>query len=172
MTKNKLIGTSLVALSLMGLLAFVLPLYQGIGEYRSAIRSQKEKIDQKEKFLAKVSDFKKKLDDKKNGLDKLDGLLTKKKDIQDVIVTLETITRESGVFVSSLKTSVANKEGTKDSTELLQIEMSVSGQYSALENFLRSLEKNLRIFDVQAIDIVEKEGLLNMDLKFNTYFLK
>lgn len=172
--QKKLIGAGLIALALAALLALVWPRFNATQEAREAVGAKSEVVSRKKKFLAKIADFKNQLTVRSDDLTRIDDLVTSGKQTQDLLVSLESIAQQAGAVINNLKTGTVASGTTKESFETLQIELVANGPYSALAEFIKLLEKNLRIFDVTEFSIVRKEGgtLLALNIKFNTYFLK
>lgn len=175
MNRKKLIGSLMVAGALAAFMVLVLPRYDLIQETKDTIETREMGVAKKKKFVEKMIELKKLIEARKDDLSKVESFISSGKHTQDVIVNIESIAREAGVAINDLKTGSAKSDN--DSFEILQINLTAGGQYSALSNMIKLIEKNLRIFDIQEISITKKEsgGLaspLISSIKLNTYYLK
>lgn len=166
----------MMASAILASLAFLWPYYDAIQEARFMIEAKELAIVKKQRFIEKITNTRKQIEARKEDLDKIASLLSSGRHTQDVIVNLEAITRETGVTISDFKTGVG-KGGSGEELALMQVELTTGGQYAALFNLIRLLEKNLRIFDLQEFNISKKEGgnlatSLFATFKMNTYYLK
>lgn len=177
MNKKKFMGTGMIALGLIAFMVFVLPNYDLITETREAIVTKEEGVAKKEKFNEKMDQLKKQIEARKEDMVKVEDMLSSGKHTQDVIVNLEAISQEAGVALSNFKIASAESK-SEQNYSILNMEFSTDGRYATLVNFIKLLEKNLRIFDIQAVSIAKKElsgsisAPLTLDLKLDTYYIK
>ncbi len=166
----------MIASAVLVAFAFLWSYYDAIQEVRNLIQSKELQVVKKQNFIEKITGTRKQVEARKEDLDKVEFLLSSGRHTEDVIVNLEAITQEAGVTIGDFKTGVA-KGGSGEEFEVMQIELSTSGQYATIFNLIRLLEKNLRIFDIQEFTISKKDGgsfatPLLATLKMNTYYLK
>lgn len=176
MNKKKLIGAGMVAAAFLVSLALLWPYYDAIQKTKDILETKKAELDQKKAFVQKMTDLRKQIEARKEDLIKMEPFLSSGRHTEDVVVSLETISQEAGVAIGEFKTGISKGKGG-ESFETLQVEFTASGPYSALFHMVKLMERNLRIFDVQEINLAEKEGasasgLLVATIKLNTYFIK
>jgi len=105
-------------------------------------------------------------------------LLPEDENSKEVLVSLDTLARESGLFIRNFKSSIRAESGgqIEGGQQILNVETVVSGTYPSFFTFMNQLEKSLRIFDVKEISISEKElsgpagKILDFSLRIETYF--
>lgn len=176
---QKINGAGLIALASVLFFVLILPEYQVIGEARKEIAEREEELRQRTVFANQIKEWAEKIEARQEDLEKLTILLPTEKKVQEVLVGLEEITRQTGVQITEIKTGSESLK-RNESLKVLLVDLDAVGSYSALVNFLRQLEKNLRIFDVQSLtlspvngeQLADNTGLLFLSVKFNAYFLK
>lgn len=178
MVHKKLIGAGLAGLAVILLFVMALPAWESISDLQAEIETRQDTLDQKTALVKKITDWKKETIDNESNLDKLAVILPQDKKTQDIVVGLEDIAKTAGIQMKTLRTgSVSQTGGTSAGYQLLQVEVSGSGQYKAIVDFIRTLEKNLRIFDVQQITIstdtsAASSGGLNLQAKLYAYYVE
>ncbi|OGN13601.1 MAG: hypothetical protein A3C71_02155 [Candidatus Yanofskybacteria bacterium RIFCSPHIGHO2_02_FULL_43_15c] len=176
MNYKKLMGAGMGALGFILFAVLVWPLFKGIGEIKVAIESKQTVLDQRTAVLDKVRGLKKNVSTKQSEIEQLGVILPSNKKLQDIVVNVEEASRQSGISLRELKTSKVLSQDPGSPYQVIQVELSGSGFYQSVVDLFKSLEKNLRIFDVQEFTISvdsaeEATGLLNLELKFYAYYL-
>lgn len=122
----------------------------------------KTEISQKELELAAIEDFIIKADQiKKQGrniekeLTEVFSALPKEKDVPDLLVYFESLSIANGLILESInlgqideETKNETKQKSKSLLKSRQVNLTVSGTYTAFKNYLRSLEHNIRSMNV------------------------
>lgn len=169
---------------------FDVPGVQGVLQTRKDIEIQKQTLMDDQVFLAKVSELTKIYKDNKESIDKVDLILPPKEDIPNLIVQVESLVFEQGLILDKLEVSIPTEDGggtinpedvrvKKESSatkyKTLTISLGFTGDYSALKNFLKATEENMRLIDIESIGISpesEGMGIFKFDLSLKTYYQK
>lgn len=172
---RKLGGAALIGLAVFLFFIFVLPQYLNIRSIQAAINDREEVISEKKEILKKIDLLKGQYTSKTAEIDRLSILLPKSKKIEEIFLTLDDVSKQSGLELRGVTTGV--REISKDETKkIVFVETIVAGQYPSLSNFLVLLEKSLRVFDVKELSISREasgpSGILNFKLTFETYFVE
>ena len=175
MNFRKLLSAGLAALGIIIIPLLVLPQYSLIGLTKEAIETRQAGLDKKKALMEKIEDLKKKTQERKNDMDKLATIIPQTKKTQDIVVNLEEMARETGITVKTVKTAKVSTRGQDFGT--LQVEVSASGQYKSLFEFIKLMEKNLRVLDLQEFTLsldtsAASAGGLNFATKMHTYFVE
>lgn len=176
MNYKKLTGAGLISVGIFLSFVLALPQYQELVSIKEAKDAQQAALDKKQSLLDKLSSLKQQIQQRRIDVDKLNNILPKEKRVQDVVVNVEEISRESGISIKTLKTALI-QTGLQDSRyKVIQVEVDAVSQYKSMVDFVRSLEKNLRIFDIQGLTVsldmsANAAGSLNFNTKFYTYFV-
>lgn len=82
-------------------------------------------------------------------------------DTANVLVQLETMAISSGLQMNSIQPSTQAKKGVVNMTVSLQ------GEYTSLVNFITAMEKNLRPIDIKTINIASAKKENNVTTNFS-----
>jgi len=178
-------------LAFIGIVVFLdVPGVQGVLQTRKDIEIQKQTLIDDQIFLAKVNELTKIYKDNKESIDKIDLILPLKEDIPNLIVQVESLVFEQGLILDKLEVSTptedgggtinledvrANKESSVSKYKTLTISLGFTGDYSALKNFLKATEENMRLIDIESIGVSpesENMGIFRFDLSLKTYYQK
>ena len=190
----------LIGLAIAGFFMFTNPLYNDISQLRTQVASYNEALNNS-KALENERD---KLTAKYNSINpeylvKLTKLLPENIDNIRLILEIEKIASPYGMILRDVKYNTTNKvvanvpasgiagisqAGISQSAQkdygVWDLEFSTSGTYNNFMNFMKDLEKNLRIVDVSSIDFSSSVGLAGgtspdsykYSFKIKTYWLK
>lgn len=177
MNYKKLIGAGLAAIGFILFAVLVWPLFGVLSEAREAVDSGQAILDQRKTVIDKMADLKRTVDSQQVRLDQFTSVLPTEKRTHEIIVSIEDMANQSGLELRELKTAEVITTERNRGYEVLQVGIGGSGSYQSVLNFIRSLEKNLRLFDVQSFTVSldsstgETTGRLNIDLQLFTYYL-
>lgn len=165
------------------------PGVQGVLQTRKDIETQKQILLDDQDFLATVKELTRAYENNKENIDKIDLILPTKEDIPNLMVQVESLVFEQGLILDKLEVN-APTEGTetinaedvrvKGETsvakyETLTIVLGFTGDYSALKNFLKATEENMRLIDIDSVSVFpesESMGIFKFDLTLKTYYQK
>lgn len=155
--------------------------------FKTKISQEEKKIQNQEKELSQINELLKnyKLIKEKEEIKNLNIALPKK-DLPNLFVILEKISKESAVEISSINFSEegAVKEEKKSATTSetisgkeineLKISLAIQGSdYQTLKKFLDNLEKSLRFFDITSITFGSSKGKISsFVVNLKTYYRK
>lgn len=167
----------LVSIAIGGFFMFTKPIYEEINVLKAEVADYSEALDNSKSLDAEKDELVKKYNAiDTDDLNKLEKLLPDGVDNIKLILEIEKLAAPYGMVLRDIKYDVksSNKElsketGTQNERELISEEdglssgdnkdygtwdlsFSVQGSYFNFLNFVRSLEKNLRIVDIASID--------------------
>lgn len=173
MNSKQLMGAGILAIA--GLLAFAwaYPTYKKIAAAKEAIVIREQVLAERTQIIENVEALSKEYERRSNEVSKFSQVLPGKKNLAELIASVEAMATRSGVVVSEFKISDA-KAAEGEPVTKIEISFKIDASYEALIGFLNNIEKNIRILDINTIDIGSKEGIniLNISLKGNTYIIK
>lgn len=122
-------------------------------------------------------------------LARLDAFLPDTVDNVQLIVDLDSLAERSGVNLSSFSIGSAGGDSAEappggaydpnevssssQSTETLDLSVTITGSYSAFKSFLASVEQSLRLLDVVSLSIQDSEtGVYTYNLTLRLYWLR
>mgnify|MGYP001615080430 CR=1 FL=1 len=178
MSPNKnYIGAGLIAVAIVLFWALALPFYNGVSDLDAAIKEREEILKSRNTIITNIKDLNKEYQKRLPEIAKLSAIVPSKKSIADVLSAINDVSAKNGMeLFSSTIIGQKTSDGDTNPYNLLSLEMSLSGSYPGLTNFLRSLERNLRLVDISSVDTaataVGNTSVLNFVIKGNAYYLK
>ena len=169
-------GAALIALALAGIWGWAWPEYNRISELGVAINERRGLYSSRSAIIQKIQNLNTEYQKRSSDIAKISSVLPSKKSLAEVVSALDRVALQSGVQL--LSASAVGKEGGSDDIayNTLPIVITANGSYTSMANFLRSIERSLRIMDFVSINASsvspEKPDLLNLSLSGNTYYLK
>ena len=164
---------------------YIDPMYMDIKEtlaeeekFDKALDKSKELKGIRDALLAKYNTF------STNDLDRLEKLLPDNVDNVRLVLDIDHIASTYGMRIKNVNISVADdrKEGAIGSSnklyESVGLSFSITSSYDTLKQFIKDLEKSLRIVDVMNISITStgtaeiKNDIYSYNIGLKTYWLK
>ena len=175
MSKNYT-GAGLIAAAMILFWALALPLYNGVSDLDAAVKERDDLLNSRSAIITNIKNLNKEYQKRIPEIAKLSAIVPSKKSIAEVLSAIDDASRKNGVELSS-STIIGQKTSDADGSpyNLLSLEMGLSGSYPGLANFLKALERNLRLVDITSIDATTglvNTHILNFVVKGNAYYLK
>ncbi len=101
------------------------------------------------------------LQTRQDSLKKIDDALPIESNLGNLVYYLQNKALENGIIIRSLflsKPSAANAGEEMQNVKELSFSLSLLGSYSSLGNFIRSLEKSARLFEISSISFNSNSG--------------
>lgn len=187
-----MIKNIIILLLILGFIAIVvfldLPKTQGVLDLIKQIKEQKRIFLEEQDLLAKIKELDQQYEENKENLKKIDYILPSSQDLPNLIVQLEALALESGLVLDKIEFSEAEQETSGKAKEVRQSEEKVTpkdyriisvsltfiGDYLLFKNFLKTVEENMRLIDVVAVDFGKESSettqLFNFNLSLKTYY--
>lgn len=172
-TKNY-IGAGLIALALFGAWGWIFPGYNKMSELNAGIKERQDLYDSRSATIKKIQDLNKEYQQKSADIAKISAILPSKKSLAEALSAIDKLSSQSGLqFVNATVTGQPSSD-PNSVYNIMPVQLTLSGNYLALESFLQSAEKNIRLIDITTIDAASmgKADLLNFSVKGNAYYLK
>lgn len=175
MNKNY-IGAGLIAICMILFWTMVLPLYNDISDLDTAVKERRGILESSSTIIANIQELNKEYQKRIPDIAKLSAIVPAKKSVAEVLSAVDDISVKNGIqLFSSSITGVNASDVSVSPYNILSLEIGLNGSYPGLTNFLRSLERNLRIMDITSVDATAGLGntsVLNFLVKGNAYYLK
>lgn len=178
MTKNIII--LILILAFIGVVVFLdVPGVQGTLNLREQVKKQREKFSEKQELLAKMEKLNQLYEENQENLEKVNYILPSGLDMPNLIVQLEALVFGGGLILEEIEFSRTKDILDQDKVQeldykILTISLKLIGTYPSFENFLKTLEENMRLMDVVSIDFSsqseESFELFNFSLQIKTYY--
>ncbi len=128
------------------------------------VETHEKILKQQKQYLRDLKDLKKKADQLEEGdLEKLDYVVAKDVDLPKILNKIDILIKQSNLEV--LKYGVGWEDG-----EITMNFGFTNGDYQKVKDFLKDIEKNIRIMDVTSISLKEVGNLVSLTIK--SYYLK
>ncbi len=181
---KRILSVLLSAFFLIGLVfvitSLVKPEFERVMKKRSEVYSKEQIFANRSKAVEKVDSLIKDTE----GFDKLRNTISLaiplEMKVPNILSQLDAIARTSNVSITSFDTNPqAFIEGKGQLTKrlgVIEVSLVAHGDYSDLKDFLRFLETNVRVFNVQSYEFIskriEKTGNMsyNLSVQFDAYY--
>ncbi len=175
MNKNY-IGAGLIAIAIVLFWAVALPFYNSVSDLDVAIREREDLLNSRNTIITNIKNLNNEYQKRIPEIAKLSAIVPSKKSIAEVLSAINDVSAKNGIqLFSSAITGQQTSDVNTNSYNLLSLEMGLSGSYPGLTNFLKALERNLRLVDITSVDATAALGntsTLNFVVKGNAYYLK
>ncbi|MCX6722704.1 MAG: type 4a pilus biogenesis protein PilO [Candidatus Staskawiczbacteria bacterium] len=154
----------------------VVPEYNTFKELGVDLSEKKAEYAAEFDYYAAISKTYFDLQNRKDDVKKIDDALPQDANFADVIYFLQKSAKENGLIVKSL--FLSKSFSTSSDTDInggvkdITFSMDISGDYISLENFIISLEKSSRIFEIVSISFTSASGppySFNLQIKTHSY---
>ncbi|MFZ5559666.1 MAG: type 4a pilus biogenesis protein PilO [Patescibacteria group bacterium] len=183
-----MIKNIIIIILILGFIALVVfldvPGVQNILELRKSIASEKEKLLDKQELFAKVERLVQAYEENKESVEKIDHILPSGEKIPDLIVQLEALAFEQGLSLENIDIITIKEEESRVpqatltekpavTYKTMSVSMKIVGSYEAFKAFLKSVEENLRLLDINSVEFTteSKEGgkVFGFEVRLITY---
>lgn len=147
----------------------VVPQYKQFKALQTEVSLKEAEYNAKYAYYAEVSKVFSELEKRQESLDKIDNALPDNVSLAPIIYFLQKKTIESGLIVKDLFFTKASAISNKDPIKEIAFSISIIGNYSALKNFLSSLERSANLFETNAISFSSSTLSGNQDQPSQSY---
>ena len=178
---------------MIGLLIFllILPSYKKMEDINNKIISSEETLEEEQEILNNLKEIREEYQQVKDDMEKINMVLPQGEEIPELLVQLEAMVLDAGLFCESIK-PISTEEEVDSTTELqdqeekeikritsykpLDISVELTGNYESFKKYLDNLEKNIRITNITSITIDKPdseeggENLFDFALELKTYY--
>lgn len=164
---KNLIAAVLIAIS--GYLGWseILPAYSVISFLQSHIGEKTEDLKSRTEIVKKIENLRNESNSKYSELQRLALVVPKKKGFPELITAIENIYSQSGITLPEITLGASD---TREQLNQIKFNAEGEGDYIKFLTFLDYLERNIRLYDVDSIDISLNSLNLsdpNPELNFN-----
>lgn len=162
---------------------YIKPQFTVIKERQDELKSYNDTLTQAEEMEKEIEVFSNKIASlNSEDMDKLEKLLPDTVSNVNLIIDINNIASNSGLTIRNIeleqpKTDGENKTEARSNSNLydsIDLSFEVNASYASFQNFLRSLEKSLRLVDITAISFTPTDTTERYVFKvtLRTYWLK
>lgn len=169
-------GSGLIAVAIILFWTTVLPFYNRISDLDIAIKEREELLSSRGTIIANIKSLNAEYQKRIPEIAKLSAIIPSKKSAAEVLSAINDVSAKNGVEL--LNSSIIGQkvsDANASPYNLLALDIGLNGSYLGLTNFLKALERNLRLVDITSVDAAADLGgitILNFTVKGNAYYLK
>lgn len=154
-----IIGGFLLILSIAGAILFWWPTVLTYTELKSQLEAKDSELKEKQEYFAKLNSMSDKIKDYEEQMSKIGSAFPDDWDIAlPTLFNFMTIkTSGSGLMLESISGGEKSSKANDIGLEEMPFQVSLKGTYPTFKNFISSLLKNVRIFDVNSIQFGSPE---------------
>lgn len=142
--------TTIVPLSILVILALgyfvILPMMSSLKEFNLKIAAKDQENSEMGQKISDLNSLKTEFNNAKQDVELLGLALPSSDQVPEILVQLETIANKSGMIISNLQPGKSSSLGTA-------FNLTTQGNFSALDLFVNSLEKNLRPIQIKSMNL-------------------
>lgn len=164
-------------LAITGVTVFLL-IFPKKGEWdslKSRLQERQASLQFKEEYFANLREISRKLDKYPEELAKIGSALPAKSQVPALFDFLSRASAESGLILKNI--GPLGQEVSSEENKVIKeisLNISVSGDFSAFKNFLRSLENSSRLLNIGSISFASSEtpkgpGIYSLKIKVFSY---
>ncbi len=175
---KSLVGAILISVAVFVFWVVILPGYEGRSHFLSTIESRSVDLESKNGLLRKITELEGEYQSKYAELKRLSLVVPAKKNIEEMITSLDSISSQSGIVLRKMGLFARDGGDLDLPYNTVFVDLSVSGTYDSLSNFLNTIEKSIRLIDGVELSLsidkdpaVSGSGFLIMSFKGNAYFI-
>lgn len=140
----------LLIISLLLVFFLVFPKYQDWGVLKNEVAIKQAELESQEKYFGELQRISEEIKQYQDNLSKIDTILPPGSELADFYDFLQKVASQSGLALGKIGAGTAAAVEGQNIKET-KISIGVTGNYSALKNFIQSLENSARLIEVESI---------------------
>ena len=138
---------------------FIVPKYQQSHNLEVTLANKQAEYEGKSDYYGKISDLILQIENKGSVLQKIQAALPSGFSIAPLTYFFEKNAQKHGIAVKSFSFSQVSMGALDNGIKNMMVTVTISGTYQGLRNFIVSLEKSARLFDIKTVSLSPVEGL-------------
>ena len=152
----------------------VMPEHRKISEFEAAIQLREAELNERSEIAKKIKEITKKSQDRAIEISNLALIVPSKKDVAELISAIDRISTISGMQLAQINIQPQPDTPT-DPFNGMTVNADVSGEFGSVRTFLENLEQNIRLLDVETVQLSPSSeastSALKMSIQAKSYFL-
>src|SRR3989338_10022709 len=163
---NKQLLALIIFVAAVGLITwqYLLPEFGVVFDLREEFNVWEKKLNETQSLREKLADLEKKYNGMASEADKVAEAVPAEQDISGLLVQVEELASRNGLILQDVNFSVVEAKKNQSPAasaapnipatgqgapgiKILTVDLSLNGSYASLQNFIKSIENNLRIMD-------------------------
>ncbi len=130
---------------------FTIPAYEQSLALKNTLGQKQAEYTGKSEYYAKVADLNSKIESNRSSLEKINSALPDDFYLSSLVYFMQQKASDAGLVTKLVVFSKVPPRTTDKKPRTATFSVNVSGNYQGLKNFLASLDKSARLFEVNAI---------------------
>ena len=138
-------------ITLLVIFLFVVPKYKEVAGLQNSLAEKQAEYDSKSAYYAKIQEIIENIKSKKEGLSKIDSALPSDSYLSSLVYFFQKKGTEAGLTISTMVLSQASASVQNKNIKDIAFNIRASGTYAGFKDFLSSLDKSARLFEVSSV---------------------
>jgi Tfp pilus assembly protein PilO len=173
--RRNIIGASLIALAVLLFWALVMPERRKASDFQENVQMQEADLSERLQIAQKLKELKDNSVSRETDIKNLGLIVPSKKDIAELISSFDKISSISGMQLLQINAQPQAVVPT-DAFNGVSVVADLSGDFNSIKSFLENIEQNIRLLDVETIqispDVQSSSTQVRISLQAKAYFLK
>ncbi|MDD5146257.1 MAG: type 4a pilus biogenesis protein PilO [Candidatus Pacebacteria bacterium] len=152
----------LIFLALLVFVYFVFPEYKKFLVTEKQVQYLQTDIKDKNDYYAALRILKNNLVDYRVVLDKINSAIPQEPFSPDLLTYFQKTASDSGLLLGGVAVSNEGASGENPNIKIASVSLVVMGPLNSFENFLKTVEKSARVFDVKQLSFTVEPTQMNM----------
>ncbi len=150
---------------------FTFPKYKEYLKVAQKLVNQKTFLENQAQYYREIEETFRKLETKREIVDKIASILPKKLDSASLINYFNTVSQKHGLLLQDILITSGGSFPKIERIQSHQITLKLLGTYSSFKDFLVSLEKNARLFEVDQVTFSapEEKDIYDFEVQLTVY---
>jgi Tfp pilus assembly protein PilO len=156
----------------------VFPKYQNLKSLQLKVKEKGAALQSEKEYFLNLSEISEKLKEYEESLSKINSALVAEPRLPALFNFLQIAASQNGLVLKKIAHTLPSplkeelvREGWNPEIRETGINLTVTGSYSSLKNFLSTLEKTARMIELESISFstLEEAGPINFNLRIKVY---
>lgn len=150
---------------------FAFPKYKDSKMAEKQLEQKQDELENRQEYLIKIEEISEQLKQYPKELEKIDFALSPNISAPFLFDFFQKIISRNGLTLKSINSNATFSE-SKNKVNEINVNLVLTGSYSTFENFLHSIEKSVRLIEVDEVSFsldADKDQDISFNLKVKTY---
>ena len=149
---NKLTSTVIIIfITSILVFLFVIPKYQEVGDVQNSLYEKEAEYNSKALYFSNIANLVAIIESKQDSLANIDAALPTDFSLAPLVFFFQKKGKENGLIVRSVTFSKISPPTAEHKIRNVTFRINIMGNYASLKNFLSSLDKSVRLFELSSI---------------------
>ncbi len=168
------VGAGLIAISGLLFFALLMPAYNSVSARRVALADRQTALITQQEGIRDFNQLKEEAARRSSDIKQFSAIVPATKSPAEIVSMVQTIASQNGLQLLTLAMGTSAVQ-EKSPFASQAVDMGLSGGYLAFRSFIESLERNIRVIDIDAIDAspsTDSSPIINFRVRAHAYYLQ